>query len=77
MVKLAIHRGSKFVAKNTFFENVDQVVIFEGIQKTGFADFPDFPIYTLTRKVDSHPEGSTISRMELKKYGYVLPEEAP
>lgn len=45
---------------------------FVGIQD-GFGFMPSFELYTLTGPVGGHPEGSTVSRQTLEKYGYSVP----
>jgi hypothetical protein len=70
-------RGDRFLATSVVPGVESQEVIFEGIQEVGFADYPDFPLYTLTKQVHDHPIGSTFGRDTLEDFGYVLESEAP
>jgi hypothetical protein len=71
------NKGDRFLAKSVVPGVIDQEVIFEGIQKVGFDNFPDFALYTLTKQIYDYPVGSTFGRDTLEDFGYVLESEAP
>lgn len=70
-------KGDKFLVLSTVPGLPDHTVIFEGIQKVGLANFPDFPLYTLIKGYKNHPEGSTVARMTLEEDGFILESTAP
>lgn len=71
------NKGDRFVARSIVPGVPNVVVIFKGMQETGFDDFPAFAIYDLIEDIPGHPKDSTVSKDTLEQSGYVLPNEAP
>ena len=69
--------GDKFVLKSRVPGFQDLVVVFIGMQESGFAEFPAFALYNLMSNLPGHPKDSTIGRDVLDANGYVLPDNAP
>lgn len=69
--------GDKFIAKSMVSGFPDLIVVFKGIQETGFENFPDFAVYDLTVDLPGHPKHSTVSKDTLYASGYVLQHDAP
>lgn len=69
--------GDRFVAKSMVSGFPDLIVVFKGIQETGFESFPDFAMYDLTTDLPNHPKYSTVSKDTIHASGYVLQHDAP
>jgi hypothetical protein len=70
-------KGDKFIAKSIVPGVPDVLIVFKGMQETGFEEFPAFALYDLTADIPGHPKDSTVGRDTLEESGYVLPKEAP
>ncbi len=46
--------------------------VFIGTQ-SGFGIMPDMDLFNLTRDIEGHPEGSTVSRQTLEAHGFLVP----
>ena len=70
-------KGDEFLAQSTKAGFPEQTVVFIGMQETGLAEIPAFPLFNLTKDIIGHVANSTLSRMTLIGYGFVLPKDAP
>jgi hypothetical protein len=69
--------GDRFKLKSIVLQTTPIIVVFRGIQETGFNDIPSFPLYDLLEDLLGHPAMSTLSRETLEKYGFIFPNDAP
>jgi len=77
MGKIMANKGDKFIARSMVPGVPNLVVVYKGMQETGFDDFPAFAVYDLTADIPGHPKYSTVGRDTIEQSGYVLPNEAP
>ena len=69
--------GDRFTLSSLVPNIVPILVVFRGIQETGFEDVPGFPLYDITEDLPGHPAQSTLSRETLEEFGYSFPSDAP
>lgn len=67
-------KGERILLKSIVPGLPEQEVEFVGVQKVGLPDFPEYPLFSLTKDVEGHRAGSTVSHLTLKSMGYVIPD---
>jgi len=69
--------GDRFTLTSMWPQTEPITVLFRGIQETGFAELPNFPLYDLLEDLPGHPTHSTVSRDTLEEFGFIFPNDAP